>query len=236
MPCPRLLLWLAAAAACLVGAVGVIALPSGALVGWLGLGTLVGLLTLFGADQSAGEGHAGHATSATRLGVLAGAATVAGCIIVVGLIALFGSAVGLFLAVLVAAAGLARWRQLSSVGAEDDPAGSFGVCSPAATAPPTDSVRSAAPVPANPVRPGAPVPVVLGTFTEMSTEALCMAWRQSDWALQESAPGPERGRIVAVRSALLDELERRDEQGFSRWLNTDARAGGDPGPYLAAGG
>jgi hypothetical protein len=31
---------------------------------------------------------------------------------------------------------------------------------------------------------------------------------------------------------LLDAIERRDRDGFTRWLETGARAGSDPGRYL----
>ena len=73
---------------------------------------------------------------------------------------------------------------------------------------------------------------VLGT---LSTPELCLAWRRSYLTLVELPAGPARGELVAVRQSMLDELERRDTDGFHRWLDDGARAGGDPGRYLAAG-
>jgi len=46
--------------------------------------------------------------------------------------------------------------------------------------------------------------------------------------------GPGRWEIVRVRECLLDELERRDRDGFIRWLDSGARAGSDPGRYLSS--
>lgn len=66
----------------------------------------------------------------------------------------------------------------------------------------------------------------------MSTRQLCLAWRVTYAALQITADGDTRRRIVSARVALLDELERRDQQGFARWLQAGARAGGDPGRFL----
>jgi len=49
------------------------------------------------------------------------------------------------------------------------------------------------------------------------------------------ACGSGRGELVAVRLSILDELERRDADGFRRWLAAGARPGGDPARYLATG-
>jgi hypothetical protein len=76
-----------------------------------------------------------------------------------------------------------------------------------------------------------PLPV-LGT---LSTQELCLAWRRSYLTLVDLPAGPGRSELVAVRQSMLDELERRDSDGFHRWLEAGARAGGDPSQYLAAG-
>jgi hypothetical protein len=75
-------------------------------------------------------------------------------------------------------------------------------------------------------------PLVLAT---LSTPELCLAWRRSYIALGDLPAGPARGELVALRQSMLDELERRDPAGFHRWLDAGARAGGDPGRYLATG-
>lgn len=67
----------------------------------------------------------------------------------------------------------------------------------------------------------------------MSTQELCLAWRQSFSQLQHTPLGPAREHIVNTRSSYLDEIERRDPDGFAQWLHTGARAGSDPSRYVA---
>jgi hypothetical protein len=52
------------------------------------------------------------------------------------------------------------------------------------------------------------------------------------WALLDEPDGKCRCAIVHLRQSMLDELERRDANGFGRWLKAGARAGSDPGRYL----
>jgi hypothetical protein len=76
----------------------------------------------------------------------------------------------------------------------------------------------------------APVPAAA-----LSTADLCLAWRRSYLAMSGMPAGTALGDLVTQRQSMLDELERRDPAGFHRWLDAGARAGGDPGRYLAAG-
>ncbi len=93
-------------------------------------------------------------------------------------------------------------------------------------------------------RPDAAAPVVVTlpavvsspVLDTLSTPELCLAWRRSYLTLVQLPTGPARVALVAVRQSMLDELERRDNAGFHRWLDAGARAGGDPGRYLATGG
>jgi hypothetical protein len=85
--------------------------------------------------------------------------------------------------------------------------------------------------PALPPTAEVPTPVL----ATLSTAELCLAWRRSFLALCDLPVGPVRGELVRQRQSMLDELERRDPAGFHRWLEAGARAGGDPGRYLAAG-
>jgi hypothetical protein len=39
-------------------------------------------------------------------------------------------------------------------------------------------------------------------------------------------------RVGEQRRAYLDEMARRDPEGFHRWLDSGARAAGDPSRYL----
>jgi hypothetical protein len=84
------------------------------------------------------------------------------------------------------------------------------------------------------VVPAAEPPLPL-TFEALSTPELCLAWRRSYLALLDVTSSRARWQIVRMRQCLLDELERRDRDGFTRWLDTGARAGSDPGRYLSTG-
>jgi hypothetical protein len=72
------------------------------------------------------------------------------------------------------------------------------------------------------------------TFEALSTPELCLAWRRSYLALLDVTSFPARCTIVRMRECLLDEFERRDRAGFTRWLDSGARAGSDPGRYLSS--
>lgn len=203
----RLLWFVVVAAACLLGGVGIIVLPAAALFGWLALGLLVGVLFGFNARNAVDSADFGDGRTAARIGILAGSGTVIGCLVLVGMIAMFG-AVG-FAVVLAASASL-WWFNRKRAAAVPEPA------------------RQPPPEP-----PSEPARLTTTPPAELSTEQLCLAWRRSYTALQQTAPGPDRDVIVGVRASYLDELERRDQQGFSRWLEAGARAGSDPSRYLA---
>jgi len=66
----------------------------------------------------------------------------------------------------------------------------------------------------------------------LSTPELCLAWRRSYLTLVELPAGAARSELVTVRQSMLDELDRRDTDGFHRWLDDGARASGDPARYL----
>jgi hypothetical protein len=68
----------------------------------------------------------------------------------------------------------------------------------------------------------------------MPTEGVCAAWQRSYWRLMDRPPGSRPLAIVRMRAELLDELERRDPDGFARWLETRPRPVSNPGPFLAA--
>jgi hypothetical protein len=90
--------------------------------------------------------------------------------------------------------------------------------------------------PAEPPPPTGPHPAFVSlAVLGLKTPELCLAWRRSYCALVALPAGPARAELVGVRQSILDELERRDGAGFRRWLEAGARAGGDPGRYLAIG-
>jgi hypothetical protein len=61
---------------------------------------------------------------------------------------------------------------------------------------------------------------------------LCRAWCTSFDVLQSAADDEARARIVALRQAYLDELDRRDPLGLRAWLESGARATGNPDRYI----
>lgn len=215
---------LTAAAAVLISAVGVLSQPLAVLAGWLALGLVIGLCAAIlahtahpGTDPAAG---AGRGVGPLRAGAAGGVATVAVCLVLAGLVAIFGAASAIVLPLLLAAAGVWAWDRRRT----------WRDVARSATrlvAPPRDGARVAA-APAT-------VATTLPTITpeSASTPALCAAWCRSYWLLRELPPGPGCALVISTRERLLDELERRDPAGFHRWLQTGARAGSDPGRYLS---
>jgi hypothetical protein len=66
----------------------------------------------------------------------------------------------------------------------------------------------------------------------MTDAELCMAWRHSFVELQRTDVVEAITAIAAFRQQLLDELERRNPDGFGVWLASGARAPSDPARYL----
>ena len=67
---------------------------------------------------------------------------------------------------------------------------------------------------------------------ELDDAAVCLAWRTSYLALQRLSSSASRLRLVQRRQHCLDELERRNPNGFAAWLASGARAAGDPSKYI----
>jgi hypothetical protein len=99
---------------------------------------------------------------------------------------------------------------------------------------PADSAR---PVPgpgraSGPVRP-APSPArLLPPVGALPTAALGSEWLRSTAALAERLGPATRAAIVRRRQETLDELERRDPEGFARWLAAGPPAGSDPARFV----
>ena len=202
----------AVAVGLLLGAIVVVADPIAA-VGWVAVGVFVGAMVTSLRRQDTRDGAVPAATGlGRRLGLRAGGATCAGGLVLTGVVRLLGPASGsVVLTLLLLAAPLAwpwlRRRYGRPPAREPWAAGCLEIV-PAAEAPP-------------PMR-----------FEALSTSELCLTWRRSYLALLDVAAGPGRCELVHMRECLLDELERRDRDGFTRWLDTGARAGSDPGRYL----
>ena len=197
---------LAGGVAFVVGAVGVLIAPATA-VGGAGLGVVVGVLASRHAPGSTSTTKWADLASRRYRGLVAGATTTATWIVVTGAVFLLGPASPIILAALLLTGlpAILLWRRFSAAAPD------------ATTTTPTTLAA------AQPPR---------FTLDQMSTSELCRAWRRSYWALLDEPDGMGRCAIVHVRQAMLDELERRDADGFGRWLKAGARAGSDPGRYL----
>jgi len=62
---------------------------------------------------------------------------------------------------------------------------------------------------------------------QRGTEQLCLDWQTSYAALQRAGSPSTRMRIIAARQRCLDELERRDPDGFSDWIASTAHTTGN---------
>ncbi len=66
----------------------------------------------------------------------------------------------------------------------------------------------------------------------LTDEELCTSWRVS-YAILEVACSTDRVELVTLRQAYLDDLERRNPGGLRAWLDSGARAAGNPARYVA---
>ena len=146
---------------------------------------------------------------------VAEAAWKAGATTVGVLLLLSGTAVlgGAVLTLLVAGAAAGAWAVGSLV------RGSRGPTTPPAVAAPVTAV------------PSAPLPPV----STLSTGDLGREWVRTTTALSGPLDARSREAIVARRRETLDELERRDPEGFARWLSGVPLAGSDPSGDLRHG-
>jgi hypothetical protein len=198
------------------GALGLLALSIGALVGWSALGMVIGFVVW---QCVALVPKAREVTGVTQSDWAIGTEVAVGVLVVgvvsTGMVATIGAgeATGVLLVAIVVWAG-----RLCRAG----PA----FLSEAPSAKPSGPSTA----------PAVLVPQPAAAAVDLTTGALCLAWRRSYVELKQSTDEPTRQRVVRLRGQYLDELERRDGAGFARWLGSGARAGSDPQRYLTAGG
>jgi hypothetical protein len=206
-------IWLTAAAvvACLLTLIGLVELSARVLVTWVVLTLITGAfvgLCIHGAVPGGGRAVRGGAASAGGLLLAA--------LVTVGLVAVLGTAAVVVVALALTVAGVWVWRH-----------GLTWLTT-------ATSARIGSEPGASPLADPSPPPLPDTPIGAVSTTRLCLAWQRSYWLLRELGPGPRRDEVVNVRGELLDELERRDPEGFGRWLHAGPRACSDPGRYLAA--
>jgi hypothetical protein len=190
-----------------------------ALAGCFGLG-VSGLVIVAGASGLAAAlavGFRGSEGSAAVHGALAAAGwTATACLLIAGVAALAGgvvAAVTVGVAAIVLAAGwLVRARGGGALLGRR-PARS-SAAPPAPSRPPYD--------------PRVPASVV-------PTAELGREWLRTTAVLTNRLDLATRQLIVRRRSEVLDELERRDLAGFSRWLVRGSATGSDPADFVRPG-
>lgn len=71
-------------------------------------------------------------------------------------------------------------------------------------------------------------------WDDYDDRALCRLWRLSFWRLGPATSPDHALRVVALRAACLEELERRNAAAVQAWLDSGARASGGPEKFLGA--
>ena len=192
-----------------LGALGMLVLSSRAIPIVLGSGVISGLVACCAAPSLFPRIVDRAASTGLGLAGRVAAATVVGCYVIAGLVAAFGGAA--LLLVVVAAATVAarrRWRagehghETAAWRAETASAPEAGTLSPPAR------------------------------IERMPIDELCSAWRNSFLLVRAGSSPSVIEQIAKVRCRYLDELERRDPIGFRRWIDSGARAAGDPSRFI----
>ncbi len=75
-------------------------------------------------------------------------------------------------------------------------------------------------------------PELLTPVPELSTRALGQEWLSTSRALAGRLEPAARTALVRRREETLDELERRDPDGFARWMIAGPVPGSDPAAYV----
>jgi hypothetical protein len=209
-------------AAGLVAAVGGLALRGPGLVAVAVAGALAACLGWGTARESTEPSR----RSSTEAAVLAAAWTVGVLLVLSGTSVLAGGVVAAVLAGVAAVVAIGVWVARSpkegSATAAPRPTPSGNVAAP------LTPLRSAAPR----RHPATPGPAGLPPVTALSTEELGREWLESTTALAGRMEPAVRTAIVRRRQDALDELERRDPEGFLRWLTTGPVLDRDPAPFV----
>ena len=212
---------LAAPFAVVLAVVGGLALDGSAV---FGLGVVTALVGAAWAGAAWEESRAGDL--ALVAGARAAALTGGGLLVVCGAAVLVGAAVALLAGALLAAAVMVLRRpdpnRAAPAGAPllAEPEGPI-VLSPLHPAAPTFRIGSAGSARA-----------VLPPVRMLSSRSLGEEWLRTT-ALLDAAPDPlTREAVAARRASVLDELERRDPEGFARWLADGTARGSNPAEFL----
>ena len=185
----------------------------------------VGLAASLAACMAAGivrESPVRARGSALEAAVWAAGSTLGVLLVVAGIASLAG---GVVASVAVAAGVVATLVVLAIRGRRRKAGAGTGPLAPRGGTAPTAGV-----VLRLPVAPSAPEEV-----TVLSTGDLGDEWLQTTAALAGRLTPATRQSLVTRREAVLDELERRDPEGFCRWLAAGPVRGSDPADFVRGG-
>ncbi|MEC3980930.1 hypothetical protein [Amycolatopsis sp. H20-H5] len=214
----RTLLALVAAVVVMLGAAGFVALPPGTVIAALMLGALAGGGVLASVSALNGARAGKWATPSPTTVVWSGVCGAGGGLALAGMVAILGAATFPVVLLLSGLAAPWLWHQMKT-----------GGWLPRGRGPKKSLVDT-------PVSEESPVVAPESReITALTTAQLCFEWRHSYLALQRASDPRAWQRVVKSRQLYLEELERRDPEGFSRWLREGARAGSDPNRFLANG-
>lgn len=219
-PFLRPLLGIALVGAGLVGVVGGLSLRGPGLVAVGVAGALAGCLGWGMARESAGTSR----RSTTETAVLAAAWTIGGLLVLSGTSVLAGGLAAALLAGAAATIALVVWVARTPA---DDAAAGAPTMPPAPTA--SGNLAAAPETLAHPVLRSSDEPPPV---TVLGTDALGQEWLQSTAALAGPLDPRVRSALVRRRQETLDELERRDPDGFLRWLTAGPTPVLDPAAYV----
>lgn len=231
-PFVRVLLGAGVAVSAVLALIGGVALRGSGVVAVLLAGAVSACLAAGVARETTGV----RRTSAPEAAVRGAGWTVGSLLVLAGTAALGGGLAAVLTGAAGAIVGLGVWlvrsprpnREMSPHTLTADPTGGAAASSrpvPTAPWPPAPGGRADA---AGSARLSTPV-------TELPTAALGSEWLRTTAALAGRLEPVARESIVRRRQEALDELERRDADGFARWLAAGPVPGSDPADYVHDG-
>jgi hypothetical protein len=230
-PFVRVLLGVGVVLAAALALIGGVALRGSGLVAVLLAGTVAACLAVGVARETAGSSR----RSAPEAAVQAAGWTVGALLVLSGTAAIGGGLAAVLTGAGGAIVGLGVWLVRSSRPNRE-------ISPHTLTSGPTGARPTPAPMPAAPwhtapsgrfdaagsARLSAPV-------TELPTAALGSEWLRTTAALAGRLEPAARESLVRRRQEALDELERRDADGFARWLAAGPAPGSDPAAFVHGG-
>jgi hypothetical protein len=216
-PVSRVLLGGALLSGGALAVVGGLALGGPGLVG-VGLASTLAGCTAAGIAREAPDRTRGSALEAA---VSAAGSTAGVVLVVAGLSTVGGGAVAAVVVLAALAVVAVRWSRRHH--RRKSPTGGQGSSAEVLRLP-------VGPAHAGPVGDRRMLPVAA-----LSTRALGEEWVRTTAALAGRLSPAARASLVGRREEALDELERRDPEGFARWLTAGASLASDPADFVRGG-